>query len=199
MARVGWGASWPPIAPLCAARHCSQPIGSRSFPLVLSLMGHFPLYWPHTGPSLLPHSVPAQQGPPHGRLAWPAPPAPGSLAGAHFGGRPAGGALAAHLPWAAARSFRQVRSPLTAAWCRGRAPSRVSRVAAWPSRSSHCTSRGCPKRAARCSGETPESSWSYWAKKGRWSSVAGWNPSRQGSPSAQDPATLPTCSSLPAG
>lgn len=80
---------------------------------------------------------------------------------------PTGGAPAPHLRWAAARSFRQVRSPLTAAWCSGRAPSSVSSVAAWPSRSSHSTSTGWAKRAARCSGETPESSWSYRAQA-RW-------------------------------
>ena len=72
-----------------------------------------------------------------------------------------GSAAAPHLRWAAVRSFRQVRSPLTAAWCSGKAPSRVSSVAAWPSWSSHSTSAGCPKRAARCSGETPDASWSY--------------------------------------
>lgn len=67
----------------------------------------------------------------------------------------------AHLLWAAVKSFRQVRSPLTAAWCSGKAPSSVSSVAAWPSCSNHSTSAGCPNRAARCSGETPEASWSY--------------------------------------
>lgn len=51
---MGGGASWPPIAPFCAARHCPRSLGSRSVPLVLSLTGPVPLHWPHTGPSLLP-------------------------------------------------------------------------------------------------------------------------------------------------
>lgn len=72
-----------------------------------------------------------------------------------------GRVLGSHLLWAAVRSFTQVRSPLTAAWCSGKAPSRVSSVAVWPSRSNHSTSAGWPNRAARCNGETPEASWSY--------------------------------------
>lgn len=72
-----------------------------------------------------------------------------------------GRVLGSHLLWAAVRSFIQVRSPLTAAWCSGKAPSRVSSVAVWPSRSNHSTSAGWPNRAARCNGETPEASWSY--------------------------------------
>lgn len=69
--------------------------------------------------------------------------------------------LGSHLLWAAVRSFTQVRSPLTAAWCSGKAPSSVSSVAVWPSRSNHSTNAVWPNRAARCNGETPEASWSY--------------------------------------
>lgn len=82
------------------------------------------------------------------------------LGGLPQGPATTGKALGSHLPWAAARSFRQVRSPLTAAWCSGKAPSSVSSVAAWPSRSNHSTRAGCPNRAARCNGETPVASWS---------------------------------------
>lgn len=111
---------------------------------------------------------------------------------------PTGGAAAPHLRWAAARSFRQVRSPLTAAWCNGRAPSSVSSVAAWPSRSSHSTSTGWAKRAARCSGETPEASWSYrgTGKVGNgwpgWTHPAGQNLCGQSQPGVHT-ARDPTC------
>lgn len=98
-----------------------------------------------TGPASKATSLSSCASPPH------RPPPPATM----------GKVLGSHLLWAAVRSFRQVRSPLTAAWCSGKAPSSVSSVAAWPSRSNHSTSAGCPNRAARCSGETPEASWSY--------------------------------------
>lgn len=179
---------------LCLPEALPSACRIKVLPPSLSLIGPLPPLWPHTWPSLFPPSVPALQGPPHRPPACPL--SQQSVPSAQPPRQPTGGARAPHLPWAAARSFRQVRSPLTAAWCRGRAPSRVSRAAAWPSRSSHCTSRGCPKRAARCSGETPELSWSYGAQKGR-ERVAGLDPPRLGSVRAQEPAAQPTLPAWP--